>query len=99
MYRRNVKYMTWEQIRHDFEAAYRCLTVNGLKCVYKRIHRDWGMSKVKNDSVGRERDKRVVLNFASSLSNQILSCMGFVHWGVLPGTGMITPSCQLFAHN
>jgi len=98
MYRRNVRYMTWEQIRHDFEAAYRCVTVNGLKCVYKRIRRDWGMSKVKNDSVGRERDKRVVLNFASSLSNQILRSMGFVHWGVLPGTGMITPSCQLFAH-
>jgi hypothetical protein len=84
MYRRHVKYMTWEQIRNDFEAAYRSLTVNGLNCVYKRIRRDWAMSKVKNDSVGREQDKRVVLNFASSFSNQILSSIGFVHWGDLP---------------
>jgi hypothetical protein len=68
--------------------------INGLNYVYKRFRRDWGISKVKNDSVGRERDKRVVLNFASSFSNRILSSIEFVHWGYLPEAGMITPSCQ-----
>jgi hypothetical protein len=89
VYSRVVRSLDWNQIEHDFKAAYRSRAVRGLNSVYYRMRKEWDIGKVKDECASRDKDKAIVLRQALRSPEELLRSIRCVHYQDLHETDVI----------